>query len=102
MVLNEQGIYDKHWSWNIVGLNFEFLLVLNNDDVTWDCPEGEVLGKKISLLDTQFWKSKDSHRYFVVKNHKFCFWYTIHVYLFLFHFNRTWNVVIIPVEFLVK
>jgi len=49
------------------------LLVLNHDDVTWDCLKGEVLGKKNSLLDTQFWKSKDSHRYFVIENHRFCF-----------------------------
>jgi hypothetical protein len=31
--------------WNIVGLNFEFSLVLNHDDVTWDCPKGEDIGK---------------------------------------------------------
>jgi hypothetical protein len=42
------GIY----SWNIIGLNFEFLLVLNHDDVTWDCPKMGVMGKKISFLDT--------------------------------------------------
>jgi hypothetical protein len=40
--------------WNIVVLNFEFLLVLNHDDVTWDYPR--VLGKRFSFLDTQFWK----------------------------------------------
>jgi hypothetical protein len=27
-------------------LNFEFLLVLNHDDVTWDYPKREDLGKK--------------------------------------------------------
>jgi hypothetical protein len=27
-------------------LNFEFLLVLNHDEETWDCPKGEVLEKR--------------------------------------------------------
>jgi len=31
--------------WKIVVLNFEFMLVLNHDDVTWDCPKGGDLGK---------------------------------------------------------
>ncbi len=31
--LDEQDIYNKDYSWNIVILNFEFLLVLNDDDV---------------------------------------------------------------------
>jgi hypothetical protein len=44
--LNEQGIWDKVCSWNIVVLNFELLLVLNHDDVTWDCPKREALGKR--------------------------------------------------------
>jgi hypothetical protein len=39
-------------SWNIVGLNFEFLLVLNHDDVSWDYPKREALGNMNSLLDT--------------------------------------------------
>jgi hypothetical protein len=72
--LDEWGILDKDWSWKIVGLNFEFLLVLNHDDATWDCPKMGVLGKKNSLLNTQFWESKNSSRYFVVKNHKFSLW----------------------------
>jgi hypothetical protein len=38
---NVKGVY----SWNILVLNFEFLLVLNHDDVTWDCPKREDLGK---------------------------------------------------------
>jgi hypothetical protein len=28
---------------------FEFLLVLNHDDVTWDCPKGEDMGKRNSF-----------------------------------------------------
>ncbi len=27
-------------------LNFEFFLVLNHDDVIWDCPKKEDLGKR--------------------------------------------------------
>jgi hypothetical protein len=34
MILDEQGIYDRDRS-----RNFEFLLVLNHDDVIWDCPK---------------------------------------------------------------
>ncbi len=33
-------------------LNFEFLLVLNHDDVTRDCPKRENLGKKRGFFDT--------------------------------------------------
>ncbi len=43
---------------NIIGLNFEFLLVLNHD-VTWDYPKMGVLIKKYSLLDTQFVEDYD-------------------------------------------
>jgi hypothetical protein len=56
----------------IVGLNFEFLLVLNHDDVTWDCPKGRDLGKWISLLDIIL-GSNNSCKYFVVENHKIYF-----------------------------
>jgi hypothetical protein len=31
-------------------LNFEFLLVLNHDDVTWDCTKKEDLGKRGGVL----------------------------------------------------
>jgi hypothetical protein len=53
-------------------LNFEFLLVLNHDDVTWDCPKMGVMGKMISFLDTQL-GSKSRCRYFVVENYIFYF-----------------------------
>jgi hypothetical protein len=33
-------------------LNFEFLLVLNHNDVTWGYQEGEVLGKMGLFLGT--------------------------------------------------
>jgi hypothetical protein len=39
----------------IAGLNFEFLLVLNHDDVIRDYPKMGDLGERISFLDTQFW-----------------------------------------------
>jgi hypothetical protein len=55
-------------------LNFEFLLVLNHDDVTWDYPKMEDLGKrKKHFLHTQFGRSKDNCRYLVIKNHIFYF-----------------------------
>jgi hypothetical protein len=50
--LDEQGIWDRDWSWNIVSLNFEFLLVLNHDDVTCDCPKMGDPRKRIPFLDT--------------------------------------------------
>jgi len=56
----------------MVGLNFEFLLVLNHDDVTWDSPKMGVLWKKNSLLNIVL-GSKYSCKYFVVENHKFYF-----------------------------
>jgi hypothetical protein len=101
--LDEQGILDKDCSWNIIGLNFEFLLVLNHDDAIWDYPKMGDIGKNIFILDTQFWKSMNSYRYFVVNNHRFCFLYTINfILLFRFHFNKKWNFVVILIEFLVK
>ncbi len=67
-------------------MNFEFLLVLNHDDVNWDCPKKEDLGKRrivlkhiifgkgrIVLKHTIFGKSGRSCRYFVVENYIFCF-----------------------------
>jgi hypothetical protein len=36
--LDEHGILDKDCSWNIIVMNFEFLLVLNHDDVTLGLP----------------------------------------------------------------
>jgi hypothetical protein len=48
------------------------LLVLNHDDVTWGCPKGGDLGKRLSFLD-KILGSKNSCRYFVVKNHKIYF-----------------------------
>ncbi len=56
--LDEQSIEDKDYSWNIVGLNFEFLLVLNHDDMTWDCPKKEDMGNMNGFLDTQFGEVK--------------------------------------------
>jgi hypothetical protein len=44
--LDEQSIYDRDCSWNIVSVNFEFLLFWNHGDVTWDCPKAESFGKK--------------------------------------------------------
>jgi hypothetical protein len=35
-------------------LNFEFLLVLNHDDVTWDYPEREDLGKRRKIFGHNF------------------------------------------------
>jgi hypothetical protein len=36
-------------------LNFELLLLLNDDDGTWDYPKGRVLGRNKKFLDIQFW-----------------------------------------------
>jgi hypothetical protein len=44
--LDEQGIEDKDYSWSIIVLNFEFLLVLNHDNVTWDCIKGGRYGEE--------------------------------------------------------
>jgi len=32
------------------------LLVLNHDDVTWNCPKMEIMGKRIAFLNTLFWE----------------------------------------------
>jgi hypothetical protein len=37
---------------NFVSFNFEFLLVLNQNEETWDCPKGEVLKKRDILKHT--------------------------------------------------
>ncbi len=54
-----------------MGLNFEFLLVLNHDDVTWDYPKMGDMGKRKSLLDTHFWESE--YRYFCSKKPQISF-----------------------------
>jgi hypothetical protein len=38
------------YSWSIVVLSFEFLLVLNHDDVIWDYPKREDIGKRRIIL----------------------------------------------------
>jgi hypothetical protein len=60
-------------SWNIIILNFEFLLILNHDDGTLNYLKKEDMGKHEGLLDTQRGGSKNSRRYFVVENHRFYF-----------------------------
>jgi hypothetical protein len=69
------------YSWSIVVLNFEFLLVLNHDDVIWDCLKREDLGKR-------------SCKYFILKNHRFCFdKLQISFVVLISFFNKTWNFV---------
>jgi hypothetical protein len=48
-------------------LNFEFLLVLNRDDATWDCLNREDLGKRRMILIHNFGKGERNCRYFVVE-----------------------------------
>jgi hypothetical protein len=57
----------------IVGLNFEFLLALNHDDVTPYYPKREISGKGFHSKTHSFGESNSNYRYFVVENHKFCF-----------------------------
>jgi hypothetical protein len=49
--LDEHGIKDRDCSWSIIVLNFEFLPVLNHDDVIWDCPNREDLRKRKKILE---------------------------------------------------
>jgi hypothetical protein len=63
---------DRDLSWNIVSLNFEFLLFLDHGDVIWYCPKGKVLGRRMGIL-RYIVLEKKNYRYFVVKNHKFYF-----------------------------
>jgi hypothetical protein len=48
--LDEHGILDRDYSWSTIVLNFEFLLGHFHDDVTWDCPKMEDLGKRRIIL----------------------------------------------------
>jgi hypothetical protein len=48
---------------NFVNLNFEFLLVLNHGDVTWDNPKGENSGKQGDFLNIVLGKNKKNCRY---------------------------------------
>jgi len=53
------------FSWSIIVLNFEFMLVLNHDDVTWDCPKRKDLGKR-GIIRHIFLEKGRSCKYFVV------------------------------------
>jgi hypothetical protein len=44
------------YSWSIVVLTFEFLLVLNHGDVIWDCPKREDLRKRRIIVRHNFGK----------------------------------------------
>ncbi len=72
--------------------------------MTCDCLKGKVLGKRKGNSWTHnFRKSKRSCKYFGIKNHRFCFKYTIDfICCFDFIFNKTWNFVIILIQFSVK
>jgi hypothetical protein len=81
--------------WNLVG--FE----------SWWCdlglPKDGSSGEKYFIIRHIILGSTYTWRYFVVENHKFCFCYTTNsILLFGFHFNRTWNFVVILIEFSVK
>jgi hypothetical protein len=45
-------------------LNFEFLLVLNHGDVTWENSKGKNYGKQRKMIrDTIFGENKKSYKY---------------------------------------
>ncbi len=72
--MDEQGILDRDYSWSIVILNFEFLLILNHDDVPWDCPTREDLRKKRRIfLGTHSLKKKYTDTIYWDENDK-CVW----------------------------
>jgi hypothetical protein len=67
-------------------------MFLDHGDVTWDCPKGKVMGRRMEILRHMVWDcpkgkvmgrrmeilrymvlEKKSCRYFVVKTHKFYF-----------------------------
>ncbi len=50
MILDEQAFRIGTDQGTLLVLNFEFLLVLNHDDVTWDYPKMENLGKRKRIL----------------------------------------------------
>ncbi len=58
---------DKDLSWNIVSLNFEFLLFLDHCDVTCDYPKGNVLGRRRILKHIVLGKNRRSYRCFVLQ-----------------------------------
>jgi hypothetical protein len=49
MILDEQTFRTGTGQTTLLVLNFEFLLVLNHDGVTWNYPKKEDLGKKRGL-----------------------------------------------------
>jgi hypothetical protein len=52
MILNEQAFRIWIDQRTLLVLNFEFLLVLNYDDVTRDYPKRKDLGKRKGFFDT--------------------------------------------------
>jgi hypothetical protein len=55
MILDEQTFRIGIDKGTLLVLNFEFLLVLNHDCVTWDYPKREDIGEKINFY-TSFWE----------------------------------------------
>jgi hypothetical protein len=71
--------------------------------VTWDYPKGGVLRRRKGDYYTHnFGKSKGNYRYFVVEKHRLCFGYTTYFICCFDFFNKTWNFIIIPMQFSVK
>jgi hypothetical protein len=50
MILDEQAFKIKTNHGTLLVLNFEYLLVLNHDDMTWDYPKREDLGKREDII----------------------------------------------------
>ncbi len=55
MILDEQAFRIRTIQGTLLVLNFEFLLVLTHDDVTWDCFKKEHIKKRRDSY-TQFWE----------------------------------------------
>jgi hypothetical protein len=94
------SILGKDWSSNFVSLNFEFLLV--HDEETWDCPKGKVLKKRDILKHMNFQGRVKGVVGTCSRKPYIMFWYTTDfICCFDFHFNKTWDSIIIWIMFLV-
>jgi hypothetical protein len=79
-------------------MNFECLLVLNHDEETWDCLKGEVRKNRNILRHTILRRVRGiigtcSRKPYIL------FWYTTYfICCFNFHFNETWDYIIILIH----
>ncbi len=92
MILDEQGIYDKDWSWNFVSFD--------HDEEIGDCSKGESFGKYREIFRHEVLERRVRGTIGTCnRKPQTLFWYTTNFnYCFGIFSNKTWDFVVILIH----